>query len=151
MITTQRFEHAIQKLYSAFHNDHLHPECAMQCAVGNICDNKDAWKHLSDHHGSLKLNYVGRVHERIGRKFSGYSPSELLKIEAAFLSGCGYELPLHHSKLKPESPTNKDRLFNGLCSAVEVLCELDQMKNVMDTSELFDYNKRPISAPETVS
>lgn len=151
MFTTQRFEHAIQKLYAAFHNDQLHPECAMQCAVGNICDNKDSWKHLTDHHGSLELNYVGRVHERIGRKFSGYTPSELLKIEVAFLSGCGYELPLHHSKFKPGSPAGKDRLFNGLCNAVEVLCELDHMKNVMDTSELFDYKESSFSVLETVA
>ena len=149
MITTTRFDQAVQKLYSAFHNDQLHPECAMQCAVGNICDNKDSWKHLSDHHGLLQLNYVGRVHERIGRKFNGYSPSELLKIEAAFLSGCGYELPLHHSRRKPEAPTDKDRLFDGLCEAVKMLCALDGRKNMMDFSDLFNYNKQniPVSEP----
>lgn len=151
MITTMRFEQAIHKLYTAFHNDRLHPECARQCAVGNICDNRDSWKHLSDQHGSLRLNYVGQVHERIGRKFNGYTPSELLRIEAAFLSGCGYQLPLHHTHLKPESPTDKDRLFDGLCNAVKVLCELDNRKNVMDTSKLFDYSKGTMPVAQTVS
>lgn len=141
MKTSHRFDLAIQKLYSAFHNEQLHPECSMQCAVGNICDNHDAWKHLSDDHGSLQLNYVGMVHERIGRKFNGYTPTELLKIEAAFLQGCGYQLPLRHDNWKPLDPTNKNTLFNGLCAAVRMLCTLDGIRDVMDASKLFDYNK----------
>ncbi|MBT8262064.1 MAG: Na(+)-translocating NADH-quinone reductase subunit F [Bacteroidia bacterium] len=142
MKTTSRFDQAVQKLYNAFHNNNLHPECAMQCAVGNICDNKDAWKHFSDFHGSLCLNYVGRVHEGFGRRINGYLPSELLKIEAAFLEGCGYVLPLHHSNPKPENPVDKTILFNGLCASVSVLCELDGISNVMDTHVLFDYERQ---------
>lgn len=139
MNTTQRFDNAIRKLYSAFHNDQLKPECASFCAVGNICDKKDSWKHLSDDHGSLELNYVGMVHERIGRKFGGYTPSELLQIEVAFLRGCGYQLPLHHTHTKPDHTTDKDILFDGLCEAVQVLCALDGFSNIMDTTILFDY------------
>ena len=74
MKTTTRFEHAIKKLYLAFHNGYLNPECCKQCAVGNILDNKDFWKHLSDDHGSLQLNYTGSVHQNLGRRFNGYSP-----------------------------------------------------------------------------
>lgn len=140
MITSERFENAIRKLYHAFHNDTLHPECTMQCAVGNICDNRDSWKHFSDTHGSLQLNYVGRVHEAFGRRFSGYIPSELLQIEAAFLNGCGYELPLRPNSFRPKNVLDKDILFDGLSAALDVLCKFDQIDDVMDISALFNYN-----------
>lgn len=137
MKTTKRFENAINKLYIAFNENTLNPECCKQCAVGNILDKKDAWKYLSDDHGSLKLNYLGLVHQNLGRTFNGYSPLELLKIEAAFLKGCGYQLPLHHKHKKPEDPTHQDTLFNGLNEAIKVLCTFDNIKNIMDYSNLF--------------
>lgn len=140
MTASLRFDNAIKKLYTAFHNNHLNPECCKQCAVGNILDNKDFWKHLSDDHGSTKLNKLGLLHQNLGRKFKGYSPIELMKIEQAFLKGCGYELPLHHKHQKPKNPTDKDVLFHGLCAVVELLCELDKIDNIMDYSTLFDYS-----------
>ena len=144
MHTTSRLENALRKLYTAFHSHTLHPECCQQCAVGNILDNKDAWKHLSDAHGSLQLNYLGLVHQNLGRKFNGYSPIELLQIEAAFLKGCGYSLPLHHRGNKPNCPTDKDVLFNGLCATVALICNLDGVDNVMDYSKLFEFeNDQP--------
>ena len=147
MITTTRFENAIKKLYLAFHNGYLNPECCKQCAVGNILDNKDFWKHLSDEHGSLKLNYTGRVHQNLGRRFNGYSPLELMQIESVFLKGCGYELPFHHTHRKPENPTDKDILFNGLCAVVELLCDFDGIENVMDYRKLFDFERNDKSIP----
>jgi len=142
MHSTSRFEKAITKLYEAFHNGNLHPECAKQCAVGNICNNTDSWKHFSDWHGSIKLNYVGLVNQNFGRKFSGYSPQELLKIEAVFLKACGYSLPLDHKGIRPDNPTDKDVLFNGLSAVIAYLCELDGIENVMGYSKLFalEYN-----------
>ncbi|MCB0449172.1 MAG: Na(+)-translocating NADH-quinone reductase subunit F [Confluentibacter sp.] len=137
MKTSIRFEAALKKLYIAFHNNTLHPECCMQCAVGNILDNTDNWKHLSDQHGSLTLNYLGNVHQILGRKFNGYSPLELLKIEATFLNACGYKLPMHHKNKKPKQPTNKEVLFQGLCEVIELLCDLDGVPNVMDYTKLF--------------
>lgn len=136
-----RLDNAIRKLYMAFHDNSLHPECCKQCAVGNILDNKDAWKHLSDDHGSLQLNYVGLVHQNLGRTFNGYSPLELLQIEAAFLKGCGYSLPLHHKGQKPKDPTDKDVLFNGLCEAVNMLCHLDGVDKIMEYSKLFEFHQ----------
>lgn len=136
-----RLDNAIKKLYTAFHNNNLHPECCKQCAVGNILDNKDAWKHLSDDHGSLRLNYVGLVHQNLGRTFNGYSPIELLQIEAAFLKGCGYSLPLNHKGQKPKDPTDKDILFNGLCEAVNFMCFLDGFDKIMDYSNIFEFDK----------
>lgn len=133
---TKRLEEALNKLYTAFHNGTLNAECCKHCAVGNICDNTDSWKYLSDSHGSLQLNYVGLVHQNLGRKFHGYTPLELLKIESAFLEGCGYMLPLNHKNPKPKNPTSNEVLFNGLCAAVDVLCFLDGIQNVMDYQTL---------------
>ncbi len=144
MKTSVRLEQAIQKLYVAFHKNTLHPECCKQCAVGNILDNREDWKHLTDNHGSIELNYVGKVHEVLGRKFNGYSPLELLKIEAVFLKACGYKLPLHHKNKNPKNPTHKDVLFDGLNAVVEFLCRLDNIPNVMDYSKLFEFeNDKP--------
>ncbi|NCP51903.1 MAG: Na(+)-translocating NADH-quinone reductase subunit F [Flavobacteriales bacterium] len=138
MKTSQRLESAIKKLYTAFHNNELHPECCKQCAVGNILDNTDSWKHLSDEHGALELNYIGNVHQMLGRKFNGYSPLELLHIEARFLKACGYQLPLHHKNKKPKNPTDNDVLFEGLTAVVTYLCKLDNIPNVMDYTKLFE-------------
>ncbi len=141
MSASKRFDQAIKKLYIAFHNNTLHPECFKSCAVGNILDNKDSWKHLSDSHGSLQLNYVGMVNQNLGRKFNGYSPIELLQIETEFLTGCGYGLPLNRNNPKPKNPTDKEVLFQGLSNAIAFLCELDGMENVMDYSKLFEFQK----------
>ncbi|MCB0466849.1 MAG: Na(+)-translocating NADH-quinone reductase subunit F [Aequorivita sp.] len=144
MKTTNRLDAALEKLYTAFHNNTLNPECCNNCAVGNICNNTDSWKHLSDDHGSLQLNYVGLVHENLGRRFYGYSPSELIKIEAEFLKGCGYKLPLNYRNAKPKDPTSKETLFNGLCAAVAFLCSLDGIQNVMDYYPLFKNETKPL-------
>ncbi|WP_339894046.1 Na(+)-translocating NADH-quinone reductase subunit F [uncultured Algibacter sp.] len=144
MKTTPRLESALRKLYTAFHNNTLNPECCKQCAVGNILNHTDSWKHLSDSHGALELNYVGKVHQALGRKFNGYSPLELLKIENIFLNTCGYQLPLHYKNEKPQNPTDKAVLFNGLCAVISFLCELDNIKNVMDYKRLFEFeDERP--------
>jgi hypothetical protein len=144
MDTSYRLEFALRKLYTAFHNNTLHPECYKQCAVGNILNNTDSWKHLSDHHGALELNYLGNVHQMLGRKFNGYSPLELLKIEATFLKACGYQLPLHHKNKKPKNPTDKNVLFNGLSEVIKLLCKLDGVSNVMDYTKLFEVeNEKP--------
>ena len=144
MKTTPRFEAAINKLYTAFHNNQLNPECCKQCAVGNILDNTDGWKQLSDHHGALRLNYVGKVHQSFGRKFNGYAPLELLQIEITFLKACGYELPLHYKNKKPENPTDKDILFNGLSEVVALLCRLDGIPNVMSFQKLFEIERKTL-------
>lgn len=144
MKSSTRLEQAIQKLYVAFHNNTLYPECCKQCAVGNILDNTDSWKHLSDYHGALELNYVGLIHQNLGRKFNGYSPLELLKIEATFLTACGYQLPLHHKNKKPKNSMSKNILFNGLSEVITLLCEIDNVSNVMDYTKLFEFdNDKP--------
>lgn len=138
MNTTKRFDQAVQKLYNAFHNDKLNPESCTRCAVGNILDANDSWKHLSDYHGSLQLNYVGIVNQNLRRRFNGYTPLELLHIEMEFLKSCGYSVPLELNK-NLRKKISKDVLFRGLESVVSKLCEFDQIPNVMDCSKLFAY------------
>ncbi|MDN3666712.1 Na(+)-translocating NADH-quinone reductase subunit F [Algibacter miyuki] len=139
MKTTPRLESAVRKLYIAFHNNELDPECCQKCAVGNILDNSDSWQHLSDDHGSINLNYIGKVHETLGRKFNGYSPLELLKIESTFLKASGYIVPLNYKNKKPTNPKDKDSLFKALSAVITLLCELDKIPNYMDYTKLFEF------------
>lgn len=120
-----RLDLALQKLYNAFDRKALHPECCKQCAVGTILDGTDAWKHLSDDHGSLRLNYIGQVHEALGRRFNGYLPSELLQIERTFLAACGYVVPLRYTTRYPFDPTDPEVLFQGLDAVGDLLCKMD--------------------------
>lgn len=150
MKTSPRFEEAIQKLYTAFYNNSLHPECCKQCAVGNILDNTNAWRHFSDEHGSLNLNYVGLVNQKLGKRFNGYTPIELLNIEATFLRGCGYTLPLHHNNKKPENPQDQEVLFKGLCDVIEYMCRLDNIPNVLDYKHLFIQTKKRFTNREII-
>lgn len=134
----KRLNQAIDKLYTAYHNNTLNPECCKQCAVGNIMNQTDSWKHLTEQHGSLKLSYVGKVNETFGKKFAGYTPTELLQIEAEFLRGCGYQLPLHYKHKRPEVKGDKTILFNGLAATIAYLCKLDKIENVMDIQKLLE-------------
>lgn len=133
-----RLEMALEKLYKAFYNDELDPENCCHCAVGNICDNVDAWKHLTDIHGSVQLNYLGRLHETLGKRINGYSPLELLSIEAVFLQACGYSLTSRNRLLKPAKIIDREMMFRGLCAAIDYLCALDNVENVMELYKRFD-------------
>lgn len=144
MKNSMRFEQAVQKLYTAFYNNQLNPACCRQCAVGNILDQTDAWKHLSDDHGSLQLNYVGKVHQSFGRTFNGYSPLELLHIEATFLKACGYQIPLRGTFRRKDN----DALFEGMSAVVQYLCTLDGISNVMDYQQLLSSQASKMSAFE---
>ena len=133
-----RLETALEKLYTAFYNEQLDPENCCHCAVGNICDNVDAWKHLTDIHGSITLNYLGRLNQVMGKKINGYSPLELLSIEAVFLKACGYRLTSRNRLLKPESRIDPEMMYKGLCASVDYLCQLDGIENVMELYQRFD-------------
>lgn len=132
MVHSKRFTHAINSLYQGFYNQDLHPEDACKCAVGTICNGWDAWKHFSDAHGSLRLNYTGRINQEFGKRFYGYSPKELLFIEAEFLKGCGYSLPINHKENRPTNPQDPEILFEGMCAAIAALCSLEGVSNVID-------------------
>ena len=137
-----RLEKALNKLYTAFYNEQLDPENCCHCAVGNICDNIDAWKHFTDIHGSIKLNYLGRLHETLGKRINGYSPLELLSIEAVFLKACGYSLTSKNRLLKPAKIIDREMKFRGLCAAIDYLCALDNVENVMELYKRFDLTAK---------
>ncbi len=138
MLLPPRLEHALNKLYYAYNNGHLDPENCFHCAVGNICDNDDAWNHFTDVHGSVKLNYLGRLHEILEKRINGYSPLELLSIEAVFLKACGYTLTSKNHLLKPAPIIDKEMKFKGLCAVIDYLCKLDAIENVMELYKRFD-------------
>ena len=152
MKMTPRLVRAIGKLYEAFHNHTLQPESPCHCAVGNILDQWEAWRHCTDLHGSGQLNYVGKVNEAFGKRFNGYRPSELLQLEKVFLTSCGYELPIRGWNARPKHPLNQDILFGALCETVAYLCQLDGVADVMDYGALFDYQPSQTShKPSIVS
>lgn len=128
---SSRLDSALNTLYQGFYGGNLHPEDACRCAVGTLTGGWSAWKHFSDFHGSESLNYVGKVHEGLGRRYAGYLPSELLRIEAAFLSGCGYQLPLDHKSVRPEDPQDTQVIYNGLLAAIGELCRLDGVPDLV--------------------
>ena len=127
-----RLEQAALKLYEAFYDQTLQPDCCHHCAVGNILDRKDFWKHFTDHHGSVRLNYVGLVHQNLGRTYSGYSPLQLLEIESIFLRACGFALPLRRGSTAPE--LTDDQLYQALVVTVNHLCKLEGMNDIMSIS-----------------
>ena len=138
-----RLEIALGKLYTAFYNDQLDPENCCHCAVGNVCDNVDAWKHLTDFHGSVQLNYLGRLNQTLGKRINGYSPIELLSIEASFLKGCGYSLSSGNRLRKPKAVIDQEIMFKGLCATIDYLCTLDRVENVMELYQRFDLSTIP--------
>lgn len=140
MQLTKRLERALNKLYTAFYNDQLNPENCCHCAVGNICDNMDAWKHFTDIHGSVKLNYLGRLNQGLGKRINGYNPLELLSIEASFLKGCGYRINSRNKLLKPAPVIDQEMMFKGLCATIDYLCALDGVENVMELYKRFDLS-----------
>lgn len=151
MKTPKRLEQALIKLYNAYHQNRLNPEDCTACAVGNMLDNFDSWKYLTLQHGSLNLSYVGKVHQNLGRKFNGYCPQEILQVEKVFLEACGFKTPLCHYNKKPQNPTDKDVLFNGLCAVVDLLCSLDHVQNPMNYYKLFEHDKNdPVYKLESI-
>ena len=91
------------------------------------------------------MNYIGTVHQKLGRKFNGYSPQELLTIEKVFLEACGFKTPLCHYNQKPQNPRHKETLFNGLTAVISYLCKLDDVPNIMDYSKLFEYENNELT------
>lgn len=134
MKTTERFDNAVSKLYTAYHSGELSGMQCHMCAVGNICNNNSSWyepvaksrphtkgTYLDD----TKLPLICDVLENETIKKTGYSGNELAKVESIFVSHSYYD-------------ETKETQFKGLCAVVEYLCELDNIPNVMDYRKLFE-------------
>ncbi|TXK73646.1 Na(+)-translocating NADH-quinone reductase subunit F [Mesonia sp. HuA40] len=138
MAFKKRTEKAISKLYIAFHKGELHPNCHCKCAVGNILNQADFWAGFSDNIGKGNLNYVGKVHQVLGRKYAGFTPQELLNIEVIFLKKLKYNSSRNGSY-------NQDDLFYGLEAVIKYLCQLDKQPNLLRIEELLDYQPKKTS------
>lgn len=144
MKTTERFEKAVSKLYTAFHKGELDAMDCSACAVGNIVGHSD---------------WDGWAFNRIGARFIGleepkvfsfryptdsdYTSEELKIIEYVFLK--------EWDNAKSANGKDKEIQFKGLCAVVEYLCELDNIPNVMDYSSLFEYDKETNKAAKQLS
>ncbi len=138
MAFKRRTEKAINRLYTAFHKGELHPNCHCKCAVGNILNQADFWAAFSDSIGERNLSYVGRVNQLLGRRFEGFTPQELLDIEAVFLKRLRFEANGKFSY-------NQDDLFYGLEAVIKYLCKLDHEPNLLCIEELLDYQPKKTS------
>lgn len=138
MKTTKRFEAAVSKLYTAFHNGTLNSNDCTMCAVGNICNKNPIWSFLVSHHGSGIVNNnksnAGLIIAEMAIKHTGYSPEEIVTIEKVFLEGTDFS----NKAYLPLFIETKEEQFQGLCDVIEYLCKLDNIPNVMDYTKLFE-------------
>jgi hypothetical protein len=149
MKTTKRFEDAVTKLYTAFHNGELDAMDCKHCAVGNMCDNSSEWAN-----GVGNMTSFGESH-RILNSFinkTGYSNQELIKIEHIFLYGGEKHLfrnTISNGDVRHGNKTKQEQLdlqFKGLCAVIEYLCELDNIPNVLDFKGLFETeDNKPVN------
>jgi hypothetical protein len=133
MKTTERFDRAVKKLYTAFHEGTLNALDCSKCAVGNIVGSS-AW---ANHR--VFWNKVRPGSENV--TFSGYPMEVLVEVEEKFIYAydeSGF-LTRSGSNLAPTSIFyDKEKVFEGLCDVVKYLAELDGIPNPMDYTKLFE-------------
>jgi len=135
MKTTKRLENAITKLYNAFHNGTLNAFDCSACAVGNLVGDAYWTGHIVvSTNNPIEITLWGGLFEDYHLEESGYTKGNLMKIEFKFLTAWKENCS--------NDSTNKDIQFQGLCSVVEYLCELDNIPNVMDYTSLFEFNEK---------
>lgn len=147
MKTTKRFDRAVKKLYTAYHNDELDAMDCKHCAVGNLCDNNDNWYVTS------LIGDENRVDPRFA-EMTGYSSKELAEVEYRFI----YFVPNDGSSIgfnRHNDISNKDVIYGyaskefqkelqfiGLCAVIEYLAELDGIPNPFNLDNLFSNDKK---------
>ncbi len=133
MKTTERFDRALTKLYTAFHEGTLNAFQCGACAVGNIVGHGywrgSTFNNLFEH----RDDYLKVCKTKIrlsGINNSGYSDLELTEVEYVFLKAWENDKCFYGTK--------KDTQFKGLCAVVEYLAELDRIPNPMDYTKFFE-------------
>ena len=135
-----RYDTAVEKLYNAFNSGELNAMDCKRCAVGNLCDNNDEWVDVIPCGNSLKHieeNYRKRPMEGLSKypeyekglkviEKTGYSPYELMMVEALFLDKTGHK-----------SGETKEEQFNGLIAVIEYLASLDDITIPQATIQKF--------------
>ena len=132
-----RFNIAINKLYGAYTSGKLNPDSVTHCVVGTICDHSPVWSFMIDNHRNPQLNTLGKLHQNFGKRFNGYTPSELLKIESAFLNGCDYHNLI--GKDKRNIYKNSDVIFNGLIAVISFLCQLEEINDITTINKTIQF------------
>jgi hypothetical protein len=136
MKTTERFEKAVSKLYNAFHQNRLNAYNCSACAVGNICGGNE-WVETEVMYSRdlVSLEGIKNFVDTPNILNTNYSALELAQVENLFMFGSRLE---YGCKDIFTSSDKKERQFQGLCSVVEYLSELDNIPNPMDYSKLFE-------------
>lgn len=124
-----RFEKALMKLYTAFHEGTLNPFKCTSCAVGSLVGHGE-W----DGYSSFDLYYNEFKKDSFCLDNyptdTDYSTSQLREVEFRFLS-------IWNGKANNLYIKDKDLQFKGLCEVVKYLAELDGVENPMEIMHLF--------------
>lgn len=142
----ERFDNAVRKLYTAFHEGTLNAFDCKACAVGNIVGHGD-WSGciaVANEGGLgdlLEYIYLSRKEVWIGdqENNSGYSKAVLLEIEKIFLGA--HIGRSSDERTEVQQRYNKDAQYNGLIAVVKYLAELDGIE-WPDYTKLFEYNEQ---------
>lgn len=146
--TTNRFDDAVTKLYTAYHNNTLDAMDCKHCAVGNLCNNSDAW--IGCMLGFGRVGSINRINPSF-KNITNYSNQELATIELVFLYGIKDNTKEHvfknvisNDEVKAglfSKTEQKELQFKGLCAVIEYLAELDGIENPFNFDKLFNDDK----------
>ena len=122
-----RFDKAVMKLYTAFHEETLNAFRCGSCAVGNIVGHSGWAGYQGDFNDIEKRGDIGICEGRYPDN-SDYSTVELQEIEKRFLTVWA------EARTVAQTP---ELQFKGLCEVVKYLAELDGVENPMEIMHLF--------------
>lgn len=157
---TQRFEKAYNALYNGFMNDTLAKGSCKACAVGNIiadamggkvvidnrfnhifeirCDVDSAfWSdvfYTADGEQIIDSSHSNQYRKKRIKKLTGYSWKEMAKIEHAFETNSTISY-VQYNGYTPEQIMEDQ--FNGLMAVMDVMIELDNVKEGNQYKETF--------------
>lgn len=156
---SERFDRAIKALVNAFFNETLAPGSCACCAVGNIIaasikciphvnNGLSIWVNEQDRivtprwqevfltvYNLQELcpeNYKGVAQKQI--ESTGYSYVELAMVEKAFEYACSINYD-DYDKFSKEQVAEDQ--YNGLMAVVDVLCDIEGIKEVESIKNLF--------------
>lgn len=150
MNITKRFDEAVNKLYTAYHNNTLNAMDCQHCAVGNLCNNDVSWAGGRTAPGRVggSVIYWDRYKPQNFINPTQYTFEELIDIERAFLFGNSKKGELikfrniisnndvtSHQNTKQKQ---KELQFQGLCAVIEYLANLDNIPNPFNFDNLFN-------------
>ena len=132
MKTTKRFDDAVTKLYTAYHNNTLNAFNCQACAVGNIVGHGDWHGYRVKRNKDYVIQLPVLSTMPCYPNNASYNAEELRKIEYTFMSAWvgTEEIGLH-----------KENQYKGLIAVVELLAEFDNIPNPFNLENLFSNDK----------